>query len=53
MALISTGGRDVHGVATRKDRALAWGMILLAMSSSSAAIYSNICDMFINSSSTR
>ncbi|XP_042450290.1 amino acid transporter AVT6B-like [Zingiber officinale] len=45
--------RDVHGVATRKDRALAWAMILLAMFSSSAAIYSNICDMFIDSSSTR
>ncbi|WOK92253.1 amino acid transporter AVT6A-like [Canna indica] len=41
--------RDVHGMATGKDKLLAWVMILLAVSSSMAAISSNIYDLFINS----
>ncbi|MQL79474.1 hypothetical protein Taro_011912 [Colocasia esculenta] len=38
--------RDVYGVAKAKDKVLAWVMILLGISSSAAAISTNIYDLF-------
>ncbi|KAI3491226.1 hypothetical protein L1887_44473 [Cichorium endivia] len=34
--------RDTHGIATKKDRRVSWVMIILAVSSSIMAIYSDI-----------
>ncbi|XP_077233483.1 amino acid transporter AVT6A-like [Tasmannia lanceolata] len=38
--------RDSHGIATKKDRVLSWLMIILAISSSTVAISSDIYTMF-------
>lgn len=35
--------RDPHGVATRGDKVLAIFMIVVALASSSVAMYSDIC----------
>ncbi|XP_068657323.1 amino acid transporter AVT6A-like [Aristolochia californica] len=38
--------RDIYGIATKKDRILSWIMILLAVSSSTVALSSDIYSMF-------
>ncbi|KAH7523768.1 amino acid transporter AVT6A [Ziziphus jujuba] len=38
--------RDTHGIATKRDRLVSWVMILLAVSSSTAAISSDIYSIF-------
>ncbi|XP_068655304.1 amino acid transporter AVT6A-like [Aristolochia californica] len=38
--------RDIYGIATKKDRILSWIMILLAVSSSTVALSSDIYGMF-------
>nr|XP_023872653.1 amino acid transporter AVT6A-like [Quercus suber]POE85637.1 sodium-coupled neutral amino acid transporter 2 [Quercus suber] len=40
--------RDTHGIATKNDRLVSWVMIFLAVSSSSAAICSDIYSIFSN-----
>ncbi|KAL3514349.1 hypothetical protein ACH5RR_027066 [Cinchona calisaya] len=39
--------RDTHGIATKHDRLVSWVMILLAVSSSTVAICSDIYSIFI------
>lgn len=41
--------RDTHGIATKNDRLVSWVMILLAVSSSTVAICSDIYSIFISS----
>lgn len=38
--------RDTHGIATKNDRLVSWVMIFLAVSSSTAAIVSDIYSIF-------
>lgn len=38
--------RNTHGIATKKDRLVSWVMILVAVSSSTAAISSDIYSVF-------
>jgi len=38
--------RDTHGIATKNDRLVSWVMILLAVSSSTVAICSDIYSIF-------
>lgn len=38
--------RDIHGIATKKDRIVSWVMIFLAVSSSSVAISSDVYSIF-------
>lgn len=38
--------RDTHGIATKKDRLVSWVMIILAVSSSTVAISSDIYSIF-------
>ncbi|OVA00291.1 Amino acid transporter [Macleaya cordata] len=38
--------RDSHGIATKKDRILSWGLMFLAVTSSTVAISSNIYSIF-------
>ncbi|PON65568.1 Amino acid transporter, transmembrane domain containing protein [Parasponia andersonii] len=40
--------RDVHGIATKHDRLVSWVMILLAISSSTVAISSDVYTLFCN-----
>ncbi|CAJ1972774.1 unnamed protein product [Sphenostylis stenocarpa] len=42
--------RDSRGVATKKDKLLSWFMILLAVSSSSVAIFSDLYSVYYRSS---
>ncbi|KAK9903612.1 hypothetical protein M0R45_001120 [Rubus argutus] len=41
--------RDIHGIATKKDKLVSWVMILLAVSSSTVAISSDIYGFFCSS----
>ncbi|KAJ0547223.1 putative amino acid transporter, transmembrane domain-containing protein [Helianthus annuus] len=44
--------RDTHGIATKKDRRVSWVMIILAVSSSTMAIFSDIYSFFITNKLT-
>ncbi|XP_047341354.1 amino acid transporter AVT6B-like [Impatiens glandulifera] len=41
--------RDIHGIATKKDRMISWVMIVLAISSSTIAIFSDVYSIFRHS----
>ncbi|GMY07029.1 amino acid transporter AVT6A-like [Fagus crenata] len=45
--------RDTHGIATKNDRLVSWVMIFLAVSSSSAAICSDIYSIFSSEKGVR
>lgn len=45
--------RDMHGIATKNDRRASWVLILLAVSSSTAAICSDIYSIFTSDSGDR
>lgn len=38
--------RDVHGISTKKDRTIAWVMVILAVVTSVIAISANVCNLW-------